>query len=87
MQDSIRIITNYFPPETGAAAHRIHALALALAKHDFAVEVICPMPSYPVGEIFPKYRKKAIHRSKEHGISVTRLIHYPSNSSSKFVRL
>lgn len=87
MSETIRIITNYFPPETGAAANRMQALALALVQRGYSIEVICPMPSYPFGKIFPEFRKRVVHRSKENGIAITRLIHYPSNSTAKFLRL
>ncbi|HEX9828289.1 MAG TPA: glycosyltransferase WbuB, partial [Flavobacteriaceae bacterium] len=54
----ILIITSYFPPEIGAASHRIFQLAEGLQKHDFKVEIITPLPNYPTGKVFEGYKGK-----------------------------
>ena len=40
------LLTQFFPPETGAGAHRIGAMAEVLSKH-FEVSVVTLKPSYP----------------------------------------
>lgn len=50
------ILTQYYPPETGAPQNRLHSLALNLIKVGFEVEVLTAMPNYPKMEIFPEYR-------------------------------
>lgn len=84
---AITLITNYFPPETGAASNRIAQLALGLQKRDYSVRVICPLPNYPKGRIFEGYRGKLFHTEHYERIPVTRLYIFPSNSNQKFKRL
>ena len=52
----ILIITNYFPPETGAASNRIFHLAKGLQKHKYKVSVLTPLPNYPKGKVFEGFR-------------------------------
>lgn len=81
----ILIISNYFPPEIGAASSRIYQLALNLKSH-YDVEVVCPFPNYPTGKIIGEYsgfyNKEIINE-----IICHRLFIYPSNSSSSIKRL
>lgn len=83
----ILIISNYYPPETGAASNRIATLALGLKEKGWNVSVLCPFPNYPDGKIFKGYRGKIKKISVENGITVYRTWVYPSNSKSKIVRL
>ena len=83
----ILIITNYFPPETGAASNRIFHLADGLEKHNFNVTVLTPLPNYPKGKVFEGYRGRFKHTSKENNITVSRLWIYASNSKNKLLRL
>ena len=64
----ILIITNYYPPETGAASNRIFQLAHGLEKLNFKVSVICPLPNYPTGKVFEAYKGRIKHTSKENNI-------------------
>ena len=83
----VLIITNYFPPETGAASNRIFHLAEGLQKHNFKVSVITPLPNYPKGEVFEAYKGHFKHTSHENHITVHRLWIYASNSKNKLLRL
>ncbi|WP_341215308.1 glycosyltransferase family 4 protein [uncultured Wocania sp.] len=83
----ILIITNYYPPETGAAANRIFHLTEGLQKHHFKVSVITPLPNYPTGKIFKGYKDKLKHISTEKGVKIFRLWIYASNSKNKLLRL
>lgn len=83
----VLIITNYFPPETGAASNRIFHLAEGLQNKNFKVSVITPLPNYPTGKIFNDYKGKFSHRSVENDIIIHRLWIYASNSKNKFLRL
>ncbi|MDO5978834.1 glycosyltransferase family 4 protein [Flavivirga spongiicola] len=83
----ILIITNYFPPETGAASNRIFHLAEGLKKHDFKVSVLTPLPNYPTGEIFDAYKGRFKDTSTKNNITIYRLWIYASNSKNKLLRL
>lgn len=51
MKPRVLVITQFLPPETGAAANRIGAMLEAFAAH-FALEVVALQPSYPNPELF-----------------------------------
>jgi len=52
----ILLITQYFPPETGAVQNRLSDLAENLASSGHSVTVLTAMPNYPTGKIFKEYR-------------------------------
>ena len=87
MIKDILIISNYYPPESGAAPNRIHTLATSLSKKDYKVTVVCPSPNYPFGKIFDSHKGSFITKSIEQKITVIRLWLFASNSKNKFVRL
>ncbi|WP_264511864.1 glycosyltransferase family 4 protein [Flavobacterium sp. N1719] len=86
MQD-ILIISNYYPPEKGAAANRIEQMALQLQKNKCNVTVLCPLGNYPKGELFPEYKGKFSVTEYQKGIRVKRLWIYPSNSKNMLKRI
>lgn len=83
----ILIISNYYPPEKGAAANRIEQLALKLNENNYKVSVICPLPNYPKGELFPEYKGNFSVTENRENITVKRLLIYPSVSKNLFVRI
>jgi glycosyltransferase involved in cell wall biosynthesis len=83
----ILIITNYFPPEKGAASNRIFSLVKGLSESNYKVQVVCPLPNYPHGKVFTGFKKKLFSKVEEEHSSVNRLWLWPSNSSNKFIRL
>jgi glycosyltransferase involved in cell wall biosynthesis len=83
----ILIVTNYYPPESGAAANRIEQLAVQLKVNGYKVSVLSPMPNYPEGKIFERYKGKYFKKELRHGIHVNRLWIYPSNSKKVWDRL
>lgn len=84
---SILIITQYYPPETGAASNRICQLAEGLAQRGYNVSVTTPLPNYPTGKVFTAYKGNKKNRNIENGVEVHRLWIYPSNSKNKLLRL
>jgi glycosyltransferase involved in cell wall biosynthesis len=52
----ILLLTQYFPPETGAAQNRLSDLARRLASAGHDITVLTSMPNYPQGRIFDAYR-------------------------------
>ena len=85
--EEILIISNYYPPEKGAAANRIEQLALKLHQNNYRVSVVCPLGYYPKGELFPEYKGKFSVTENRDNITVKRLWIYPSVSKNIFVRI
>lgn len=85
--EEILIISNYYPPERGAAANRIEQLALKLDQNKYSVSVICPLANYPKGKVFPEYAGKFSVTEKIQNITIKRLWIYPSISKNIIVRL
>ena len=85
--EEILIISNYYPPEKGAAANRIEQLALKLNQNNYRVSVVCPLGNYPKGELFPEYKGKFSVTENRDNITVKRLWIYPSVSKNIFVRI
>ncbi len=84
--EEILIISNYYPPEKGAAANRIEQLALKLHQNKYKVSVLCPLGNYPKGELFPEYKGKFLVTENLQNITVKRLWIYPSVSKNIFKR-
>ncbi|MGB0897355.1 MAG: glycosyltransferase family 4 protein [Flavobacteriaceae bacterium] len=87
MPSDVLIISNYYPPESGAAPNRIHTLATSLAKRDYGVTLVCPFPNYPFGQIFNTHKGHFRSTHQEDGVTVHRLWLLASNSKNKFIRL
>ncbi len=84
--EEILIVSNYYPPEKGAAANRIEQMALKLSQH-YKVSVICPLGNYPEGKLFAQYRGKFSVTENQKNVVVKRLWIYPSNSKNIAKRL
>lgn len=80
--NKILIISNYYPPEKGAAANRIEQLALKLHQNKYDVTVLCPLGNYPKGELFTEYKGKYSVTEILQNITVKRLWIYPSVSKN-----
>lgn len=51
----ILILTQYFPPETGAPQNRLHSLAGYFRDLGAEVSILTAMPNYPKMEVFEEY--------------------------------
>ena len=85
--EEILIITNYYPPEKGAAANRIEQLALNFKNNNYTVSVVCSLGNYPEGKLFKEYKGKFSIDENRNGIAVKRLWIYPSVSKNLLVRI
>ena len=72
MKKRVLIISNYYPPEIGAASNRIKNLAEGLVLANMEVTVICPLPNYPKGIVFPKYKGKFKASEERNGVFIKR---------------
>jgi glycosyltransferase involved in cell wall biosynthesis len=53
------ILTQYYPPEVGAAQNRLSDLARRLATRGHDVHVLTALPNYPGATVFPAYQGRA----------------------------
>ena len=87
MAKKIKIITSFFPPEKGAASHRILTTAKELSSHGFDVSVITTLANYPTGKLFNGYKKMLYKKEKIEGIDCIRCWVFPSNSNNPIIRI
>lgn len=83
----ILILTQYFPPETGAPQNRLLGLAIQLRKAGDSPFVLTAMPNYPVMQIYPQYKSKWKVKEQINHIPVVRAWIYVSKSKSVVKRL
>ncbi len=81
----ILLLTQYFPPETGAAQQRLSHLAKRLFSFGHEVTVLTSLPNYPTGRIFDKYRGRLFVEEQDEGVRILRTWAYASLSRT-FVR-
>lgn len=81
------ILTQYFPPEVGAAQIRLLALARELQAQGHHVDVVTAIPNYPRGQIFPEYRGKWFVEETVDGIPVLRTWIYAATGTNVMRRL
>jgi glycosyltransferase involved in cell wall biosynthesis len=83
----ILILTQYFPPEVGAAQNRLWNLASRLQLKGAEVTVLTGMPNYPQMRIHEGYRKKCYVKENLNDIAVHRCWLYAGTSKSISPRL
>ena len=83
----ILIVTQYFTPEITAAPARLHPLAAGLAARGYQVEVVCEVPSHPLGLIAPGYGRRFADRRRLDGFAATYVWTYATPSKRARDRL
>lgn len=81
------ILTQYFPPETGAPQNRLSDLAFRLQREGAEVNVLTAMPSYPGNKIYKGYESKWYLLENDNGLEIHRAWIYVSKKSGIFFRL
>jgi glycosyltransferase involved in cell wall biosynthesis len=81
------ILTQYFPPETGAPQNRLYELAVRLKLQNVEITVLTAMPNYPQMEIYKAYRDKTYHYEEMEGLKIHRSSIYVSKNKSIIPRL
>lgn len=84
---NILILTQYFPPETGAPQNRLYDLALKLEEKGAVVRILTAFPNYPRYEVFSGYRGKLYAREAMGPLDVHRSWIYVSKNKSIIFRL
>jgi glycosyltransferase involved in cell wall biosynthesis len=72
------ILTQFFPPEIGAAHTRLQALVRGLKDLGHEIQVVTALPNYPMGRIFPEYRGYFYRRDDMDGVPIHRTWLYAS---------
>jgi len=67
------ILTQYFPPETGAPPVRLAAMIRELLRLGHTVEVVTALPNYPTGQIFSAYQGRYYCVEEWEGVRVHRV--------------
>jgi len=83
----ILLLTQYFPPETGAPQNRLYDLALKLQELGASVSVLTAFPNYPQYRIPEAYRRKMYSRENMEGLGIHRSWIYVSPDKSLVKRL
>lgn len=81
------ILTQYFPPETGAAQVRLKELAKGLQRQGHEVVIVTAFPNHPSGVIPPKYRGYWSMKDEVEGLPVYRTWVYPVQRGRFWKRL
>ncbi|HRC16530.1 MAG TPA: glycosyltransferase family 4 protein, partial [Bacteroidia bacterium] len=81
------ILTQYYPPETGAPQNRLSDLALQLKNAGHDVTILTAMPNYPQNEIHANYKGRYFISESLNGISILRSWIYVGKSRSVIPRL
>lgn len=81
----IGMISQWYEPETGSAAHPT-AIAQALHRRGHQVDVITALPSYPLGRIYPGYRRRIRQFEDRDGVRLMRVPDVPSHDQSALRR-
>lgn len=79
--ESVLLISQYFPPETGAAPTRWSELTERWAN-EVPVTVITSAPDYPEGEIYDGYENSWIHKETHGDVEVFYTKTIPSSSGN-----
>jgi colanic acid biosynthesis glycosyl transferase WcaI len=77
----IGMITQWYEPETGAAAHPT-AIARALTARGHEIKVLTGFPSYPQGRVYDGYRMRLRTHDERDGIALLRIPDSPSHDQS-----
>jgi colanic acid biosynthesis glycosyl transferase WcaI len=77
----ILILTQYYPPEVGAAQTRLSAFARELRREGHSVEVVTAHPNYPAGRLEARDRFRLSRRESIDGIDIHRLWLYPATGT------
>lgn len=84
---SVLILTQYYPPETGAPQNRLSSLAAHLRTLGMEVAVLTAMPNYPAMQIKEDYNGKWYVQEKLEGITIHRSWIFARKSNSIALRL
>ena len=85
---SVKVVylSQYFPPEMGAPAARVHELSREWARQGLSVTVLTGMPNHPTGIVPRRYRGLLYCREELDGIDVCRAYVYATPNKGVYRR-
>ena len=82
----VGILTQYYPPETGAPQERLSELAARLTELGHEVIVVTALPNYPQGRVYPGYRRLVVRENRGE-VAVLRTWIWPTKSTAPIARV
>jgi len=83
----ILFLTQYYPPETGAAPLRAYHFATKLAKKGHDITVLTGMPNHPSGIKQPGFSWKLVASSREEGVRILRSYLFTTHRKTFLTRM
>ena len=84
---NILFVSQYFPPEFGAAPSRGYDLLQELRKKGHKIHVLAEIPHYPSDKVAEKYRHSFFFRENFKGLDVIRSFVFVSKRRTFFQRI
>lgn len=81
------ILTQYFPPETGAPQNRLYELAIRMQKQGVEVTILTAMPNYPHMKVQEAYRNKIYTFETDNNLKIHRSWIFAKKSTSLVLRM
>ncbi len=81
------ILSQYYPPETGAPQARLSDLAHRLSQRGHSITVFTAMPNYPAGRVHDPWRGRLVAAEEQDGVVVKRSWIRATSSGSRWVQL
>ncbi|MCP4149423.1 MAG: glycosyltransferase family 4 protein, partial [bacterium] len=82
----ILLLTQYFPPEIGAAPHRAFYHARHWVQMGHQVTVVTNFPNSPFGKIFEGFKNRLFRKESVEGITVVRILTLPAGKKSNIIK-
>ena len=82
----LTILTQYYPPETGAPQARLSELTQRYTSDGHKVTILTAMPNYPLGKVYEGYGG-FFRREQRDGAEIIRTFIYPTQKADFFNRL
>ena len=82
----ILFVTDFFPPETNAAASRVFERARYWVQWGHEVTVLTSAPNFPFGEVYQGYRNRWYQEEVLDGIRVIRVKTFMSRNEGRWLR-
>ncbi len=84
---NILFLSDNFPPEVNAPAHRTYEHCREWVRQGAKVTVITCAPNFPQGEVYPGYRNRLYQTEMMDGIKVVRVWSYITANEGTFKRI